>query len=188
MTDFTLHTAETAPAAAKPLLEKSVKDFGFVPNLHAAMADSPQLLQAYQQVHELFLASSFDAEEKTVVWQTINVEHNCHYCVPAHTGVAHSMKVDAALTDALRDNAPLGNARLEALRSFTLKVVRERGVVSDADVAEFLAAGFTKANVLDVVLGLSQKVMSNYVNHLAHTPVDKVFEKFAWEKKVAEPA
>jgi hypothetical protein len=55
---------------------------------------------AYQQLHELFVNSSFNEEELTVVWQSINVEHACHYCVPAHTGIAAMMKVDEAITEA----------------------------------------------------------------------------------------
>lgn len=60
-------------------------------------------LKVYTLLHQLFLETSFTVEENTVVWQTINVEHKCHYCVPAHTGFAHSMKVDPALTEALRN-------------------------------------------------------------------------------------
>lgn len=180
MTDFTLHTEDTAPEDSKTLLANSKAAFGFVPGLHAVMAEAPGLLEAYQRVHELFANSSFDADELTVVWQTINVENECHYCVPAHTGIAKSMNVDDAITDALRDNTSLPTAKLEALRSFTLQIVRQRGNVSDADVQRFLEAGFTKRNILEVILGYSQKIMSNYTNHLANTPVDKVFEKFDW--------
>lgn len=183
MTDFTLHTADTAPEASKPLLENSQKAFGMVPNLHAVMAESPQLLEAYQRVHELFQNSSFNAEELTVVWQTVNVENNCHYCVPAHTGIAKSMKVDDAIIDALRDETPLPDARLEALRTFTLKLVRQHGAMSDEDIQTFLDAGFTQRHVLDVILGYSQKVMSNFTNHVAHTEVDAPFQKFAWSPK-----
>lgn len=183
MTDFTLHTADTAPEASKPLLENSQKAFGMVPNLHAVMAESPQLLEAYQRVHELFQNSSFNAEELTVVWQTVNVENNCHYCVPAHTGIAKSMKVDDAIIDALRDETPLPDARLEALRTFTLKLVRQHGAMSDEDIQTFLDAGFTQRHVLDVILGYSQKVMSNFTNHVAHTEVDAPFQKFAWTPK-----
>lgn len=183
MTEFTLHDASTAPDASKPLLENSLKAFGMVPGLHAVMAESPELLEAYQRVHELFQNSSFDADELTVVWQTINVENNCHYCVPAHTGIAKSMKVDDAIIDALRDESALPNARLEALRTFTLQLVRQRGELDDADVQAFLDAGFTQRNVLEVVLGYSQKIMSNYTNHLAKTPVDSAFKKFAWTPK-----
>ncbi|WP_375550028.1 carboxymuconolactone decarboxylase family protein [Oceanicaulis alexandrii] len=183
MTEFTLHDASTAPDASKPLLDNSLKAFGMVPGLHAVMAESPELLEAYQRVHELFQNSSFDADELTVVWQTINVENNCHYCVPAHTGIAKSMKVDDAIIDALRDESALPNARLEALRTFTLQLVRQRGELDDADVQAFLDAGFTQRNVLEVVLGYSQKIMSNYTNHLAKTPVDSAFQKFAWTPK-----
>ena len=188
MTTFTLHTVDTAPEASKPLLEKSQAAYGMIPSLHAVMAEAPGLLEAYQRVHELFVASSLDNDEKTVVWQTINVENACHYCVPAHTGIAKAMGVDDAITEALRNQTPLPNARLEALRSFTLKLVRDRGNVDDASVQAFLDAGFTQANILDVILGYSQKIMSNYTNHLAQTPVDKLFQKFAWSPTGSETA
>ncbi|MDA8708113.1 carboxymuconolactone decarboxylase family protein [Hellea sp.] len=182
MTDFTLHTEETAPEGSKALLADSQAGFGMVPGLHAVMAESPGLLEGYKTVHKLFMETSFDNDEKTVIWQAINVENSCHYCVPAHTGIAKSMGVDDAITDALRDKTPLPNARLEALRDFTLSVARDRGDVDEAKVQAFLDAGFTKQNILEVILGYSQKVMSNYTNHLANTPVDKPFQKFAWNE------
>lgn len=182
MTDFTLHDKQSAPAESTALLDVSINAFGMVPNLHAVMAEAPGLLEGYQRLHQLFLDSSFDDEETTVVWQTINVEHECHYCVPAHTGIAKSMKVDDAITDALRDETPLPTAKLEALRDFTLSVVRDRGNVNDDTVQTFLNAGFTKRQVLEVILATAQKVMSNYTNHLANTPIDKPFQKFEWHK------
>jgi alkylhydroperoxidase family enzyme len=178
MSDFTLYTLETAPQAAKPLLEKSVKAFGMLPNLHAVMAQSPQLLDAYQQVHELFQQTSFNADELTVVWQSINIEHDCHYCVPAHTGIAHSMKVDQSIIDALRNKTELADEKLEVLRDTTLAMVRQRGVLSAEDVSKFYAAGYDKQQLLEIVLGLSQKIMSNFTNHLADTPVDAPFKQF----------
>ena len=93
MTEFILHTEDSAPEGSKELLAASKKANGMLPGLHAVMAEAPGLLAAYQQVHELFVNSSFDKDELTVVWQTINVEHACHYCVPAHTGMAKMMKV-----------------------------------------------------------------------------------------------
>jgi alkylhydroperoxidase family enzyme len=182
MSDFTLHDQASAPEQSKPLLEKSVKAFGMIPNLHAVMAEAPGVLEAYQQLHDLFLHSSFDADEKTVVWQTINVEHACHYCVPAHTAIAKSMKVSDAIVEALRNETALPSDKLEALRTFTLAMLRQRGVVSQAELQAFYDAGYSRRHVLDVVLGLSQKVMSNYINHLAETPVDEPFKAFAWSK------
>ncbi len=182
MTDFTIHTEDTAPDASKPLLANSKKAFGMIPNLHAVMAEAPGLLEGYTVLHELFANSSFDKDELTVVWQSINVEHACHYCVPAHTGIAKSMEVDDEITEALRNETPLPNARLEALRTLTLSVVRDRGNVDEGAVKAFLDTGFTKRQILEVVLGAAQKVMSNYTNHLAQTPVDAPFQKFEWQK------
>lgn len=180
MVDFTMHDESTAPEASKDLLARSKKQNGRIPGLHATMAEAPGLLEGYQVLHRLFMDSSFDKDELTVVWQTVNVEHECHYCVPAHTGIAKAMKVDDAITEALRDQTPLPNERLEALRTFALAMVRERGAVQHDTVQAFLDAGFTQRQVLEVVLGISQKVMSNYTNHLARTPVDAAVEKFAW--------
>ena len=182
MTTFTLHNETTAPAESKALLADSKKAFGRVPGLHAVMAEAPGLLEAYKKVHELFVNSSFDKDELTVIWQAVNVEHACHYCVPAHTGIAKNMGVSDAITDALRNETALPNARLEALRTFTLHVVRDRGNVDERAVQAFLDAGFSKRQILEVILGVSQKVMSNYTNHLAQTPVDTAFRKFEWQQ------
>ncbi|WP_062069809.1 carboxymuconolactone decarboxylase family protein [Demequina sediminicola] len=187
MTDFTLHDETTAPEQSVPFLADSKKSFGRIPGLHATMAEAPGLLEGYKKLHELLLNSSFDKDELTVVWQTINVEHKCHYCVPAHTGIAKKMKVDDAIIDALRDGTLLPTEHLEALRTFTLEMVRERGEVSDTTVQAFLDAGYTKQQVLEVVLAIAQKVMSNYTNHLAQTPIDEANQKYAWEGTIVSP-
>ena len=90
--NFPSHDLNTAPEDSKPLLEKSQKTFGRLPGLHKVLAESPQAYEAYQLLHKLFTETNFDADELTVVWQAINVEHSCHYCVPAHTGIAKMMK------------------------------------------------------------------------------------------------
>ncbi len=180
MTDFTIHTIETAPEESKALLEGSLKGFGMIPNLHGVLAESPQALETYKSVGDLFSKTSLSKVEQNVVWMTINVEHECHYCVPPHTMIAKSAGVDDATIEALRADQPLPDTKLEALRQFTLHLVRERGAVAPAEMDAFIAAGYTKQNILDVMVGLCHKVMSNYVNHLAQTPVDAPFEQFAW--------
>ncbi|MGC8537199.1 MAG: carboxymuconolactone decarboxylase family protein [Rhizomicrobium sp.] len=184
MAQFTLHTPETAPAEALPLLENSKRAFGMIPNLHAVMAESPEHLEGYQVLHTLFQKSSLTPAERNVVWLTINVEHACHYCVPAHTMIAKSQGLDSETIEALRNGQPLSDPHLETLRQFTLKLVRQRGHVSQGELDAFLAAGFTKRKVLDIILGLGQKVMSNYVNHLADTPVDAPFAAYGWQPGV----
>ncbi|MEH6464113.1 MAG: carboxymuconolactone decarboxylase family protein [Shewanella psychromarinicola] len=180
MNAFTIHTVDTAPEDSKAMLDDTKKQTGMIPNLFGVLAESPSTLKAYRQLHQAFLDTSFNPEELTVVWQTINVENECTYCVPAHTGIAHSMKVDPALTEALRNKAAMPNAKLQALQDATLSIVRNRGNISEAELAAFYAAGYAQQQVLEIILGLSQKVISNYTNHVAKTPVDEVFKKFAW--------
>ena len=173
MSTLNLLDETNAPEKSIPLIEKSKAAFGRLPGLHGVLAGSPAALEGYQTLHRLFAEeTAFDAEEKTVVWQTINVEHQCHYCVPAHTGIAKMMKVSDDISDALRDETPLPTPKLETLRSFTLAMVRDRGNVDDATLQAFYDAGFSQRHVLEVVLGLAQKVMSNYTNHIANTPID----------------
>lgn len=183
MTTLKLHNIETAPEASKPLLAKSQKAFGMIPDLHGVLAGAPETLEAYQILHELFVNSSFNEEELTVVWQSINVEHACHYCVPAHTGIAKMMKVDNKITEALRNETALENPKLEALRTMTLTIVRNRGNVTQEDLEIFYAAGYEQRQVLEIILGLSQKVISNYTNHIANTPVDAAFKSFVWKNE-----
>lgn len=178
MAEFTLYTQDNAPEDSKSLMADSVAAFGMVPNLHAVMAEAPTLLKGYQVLHDLFQKTSFNAEELTVVWQSINVEHECHYCVPAHSAIAASMRVDQGIVDALVNKTPLEDVKLEVLRETTLEMTRERGVLSQSQQDKFFAAGYTKQQLLEIVLGLAQKVMSNYTNHLADTPVDDAFKKF----------
>lgn len=175
---FQLHDQKTAPAQSQPLLAKSLGSFGMIPNLHAVMAESPAVLEAYQMLHAQFQASSFDPQELTVIWQTINIEHECHYCIPAHSAVASMMNVDAAINDALRNQTDLPSEKLQVLRETTLELVRKRGHLSQQMLTHFVEVGYAQQQLLEIVLGISQKVMSNYINHLADTPLDEAFAAF----------
>ena len=178
--NFTIHTQDSAPTASQPLLQNSIDAFGTIPNLHAVMAEAPSVLEAYQVLHKLFQQTHFDAEELTVIWQTVNVEHQCHYCVPAHTAIAQMMKVDEAVINALRNQSELPTRKLQTLHLTTLALVRKRGQLSAAELTTFYETGYKNNQLLEIILGISQKVMSNYVNQLAQTPVDKIFESYSW--------
>jgi alkylhydroperoxidase family enzyme len=178
MTKFPLHSYDSAPEQSKPLLEKSKAAFGSIPNLHAVMAEAPTALAAYQELHNLFLNTSLTDEEKTVIWQAINVEHECHYCIPAHSLIAQVMNVPSALNQALVKKTVLPNRRLEVLREITLEIVRNRGHIAASTLENFYDEGYTKQNLLEIIVGVAQKVMSNYTNHIADTPIDERFQAF----------
>ena len=181
MAEPTIHTQATAPEASRPLLDKSVEAFGRVPNLHGVMAASPALLDAYQHLHALAVdQTAFTPAERTVVWMTVNVANECHYCVPAHTAIAKGEKVDDEIISALRDETPLPSERLEALRRFTLALRDTHGRPSAGAIADFRAAGFDERAILDVIMVFAQKVMSNYTNAVFDTPLDEGFRNFDW--------
>ena len=179
MTDFTIHTQETAPTASKPSLDKSLKAIGFVPGLYGVLAEAPKALEAYQVLGTLFKDTSLTTTEQHVVWLTNNYENDCGYCVPAHTGLAKLDAVPDDVIEALRNGTPLADPKLEALRTFTVQVVQNRGWVADDGVQAFLDAGYTRQQILEVILSVAHKVISNYTNHVAKAPVDAVFKKFA---------
>lgn len=180
MIEFKTHDATTAPDGAKAILENAKASTGMVPNLYGVLAESPQILTAYLELTKLFSQSSLSTVERHVVWLAINVENRCHYCVPAHTFLALKDNVPQDVIDSLRADAPIADPRLEALRRFAKQVVLTRGFAAQNEIDAFLAAGYTNANVLDVVLGAAHKTISNYVNHLSETPVDAPFAKYAW--------
>ncbi len=181
MTSFTIHDADTAPEGSKPFIERAQKQFGMVPNLIGLLAEAPVAVETYQALAGLFTRTSFTPTERNVVWLTIIYDNECDYCMAAHTGIAKSEKVDDGIINALRAGEPLEDPRLQALREFTSFVVVRRGWVGDDEVEAFLAAGFTKQHVFEVLVGVAHKVLSNYANHIAETPVDPPFEKFAWK-------
>lgn len=169
---------EDASLAVKNEFNASKAAFGFVPGLHKGLANSLPAFTAYKQLHEHFQNTSFNPTELTVVWQTINFYHQCHYCLPAHTGIAHMMKVDPAVIDALHAGHALDDAKLRTLQETTHAMVDQRGRLSAEQEAAFRAAGYGDQQLVEIVLGVAQKTISNYVNHLADTPVDAPFEKF----------
>ena len=181
MMDFTIHTLESAPEAAKETLAIAKKRYTFVPNLMATMAEAPSLLRAYAAVGDEFEKTSLTPVEQQVVILTVSRRHECHYCMAAHSMAAQMAGLPESELEALRSGQPLGNPRFEALRSFTNAMVENRGWVSEEKIASFLKDGFTQAQVLEVILGIAFKTLSNYTNHVGHTPLDKPFASFAWK-------
>jgi uncharacterized peroxidase-related enzyme len=184
--EFKLHDLSTAPEQSRPLLEKAREKYGMIPNLLRVMAEAPALLKAYLDLGGTIGESSLSPIEQQVVFQTANFENDCHYCVPAHTALSRQAGVDEPTIEALRSGTQIPDAKLEALRRFAGALVRSRGQVDQGQMQRLLDAGYAQRQALEVVAAVAFKVMSNYTNALADTPVDKPFQKFAWTKP--EPA
>lgn len=183
MSQFNIHSIQSAPAGAQALLQGSLKKYGFIPNLHGGLAEAPVALEAYIELTALFDRSSLSPTERQVVLLAVSAENHCTYCVAAHSTIAkHMVKADPAVVDAIRNLQPLPDPKLDALANFTRNVVKNRGVVRGQAFDKFISAGYSRAQVLEVVLGVTFKTLSNYSNHLIDTPLDSAFQAEAWEE------
>ena len=175
---FPLHTETSAPEESKPLLRQAAANLGSIPNLERVMASSRPTLQAYVTLWELFDETSLSSIERQVVYQTANFANNCTYCVPWHTWLSELADMPQEVSDALRNGSELPDPKLEALRRFTKETIENRGHPPSEANDAFFAAGWTPANALEVVLGLSVKLLSNYTNGIAHTPLEDRMEPY----------
>lgn len=177
---FKLHENSTAPVGSGEILNSVEKAWGFVPNLHRVLAESPAALEAYGTLWGIVEKTNFTPVERNLVYLAIIYENECTYCMAGHTMLSKMAKVDDAAIAALRDGKPLADAKLDALRQFAGKLTRQRGVVSDADVSAFKAAGYDNRAVLDILVLAATKLISNYANHLAQTPNDDFMKDATW--------
>jgi AhpD family alkylhydroperoxidase len=180
--DFTIHTIETAPKDSKEALAHAKETFGFIPNLEGIFASSPSLLKGSMTLWDLFTTTSFSPIEQQVVYLAANYENECHYCMAAHSGLARMVGMTTEDIQTLRNGTLMQDPKLQALRHFTQRMVQARGWIEDREIEEFMAAGYTKQQVLEVILGIAIKVMHNYTNHIAKTPLDKEFKANIWSK------
>ena len=183
-----VQTKDTAPEASKPLLEQAEKAYGFIPNLLGVFAHSPAMVEAYGVLSGLFEKTDLTPTERQIVLMTNNRLNGCTYCMAAHTTISQMQQVPADVITALRDGTEIADPKLQALQVFTARINETRGYANQADVDAFLAAGYTEANILDVILGTGLKTLSNYTNHISETPVDAAFQPNAWEMPQAKIA
>ncbi|MFC3677159.1 carboxymuconolactone decarboxylase family protein [Ferrovibrio xuzhouensis] len=175
---------ETADPNAKAVLEKAKAQLGFIPNMYAGMANASGLLDTYLVGYARFRKDSgFTPAEQEVVFLTISRANGCDYCVAAHSLIADQMsKVPLPVTDAIRDGRPIPDPKLAALSTFTDTMLRTRGLPANADVEAFLAVGYSERQVLEIILAIAVKTLSNYANHLLHTPLDAMFASRVWQR------
>lgn len=185
MLDFAPHTLETAPEASKPIMQAAKSKMGFVPNLMATMAEAPVMIESYLTMMALFDKTDLSETERQIILMTNNRLNGCTYCMAAHTAVSKGAGVGADVIEALRAGSPIDDPKLEALRTFSVIIHETHGRPSAEQVEAFLAAGYTKRTILEVVVGTSLKVLSNYTTPITQPPLDKHFEALAWSPEMA---
>lgn len=180
MSRLTIHTPASAPAEARERLEAAQKSNGFLPNLLGVLANAPTALEMYQVVGAINARTGLTPAEREVVQITAATRNGCGFCIAGHTAVARKKALMSdELIEALRRTEALSDAKLNALALFTLAVMEQKGQVADAELADFLAAGYTQANALEVVLGVALATLCNYANNLARSPINPELQAFA---------
>lgn len=173
---------DTAQGQTKEVLDKALEQVGFIPNMYANMVHSPGVLNTYLEGYAAFRKDSgFTPVEQEVVFLVISRENGCEYCVSAHSFLADKASgVPTAVTDAIRAGHPIEDAKLQALAEFTRVMVAHRGLPDRAHTEPFLAAGYSERQILEIVLAIAVKTLSNYANHLFHTKLDDMFVPRCW--------
>jgi uncharacterized peroxidase-related enzyme len=156
----------TAPEPARAALLASKQKFGAIPKPLAHYALSPIFLRQALSGLDAFERSSFSKIEREVLAMTMGRVNGCSFCVALHRRVLASMKASPEIVSALVEGSPLGDARLEALRTFLLALLEARGAVAPEALAAFLNAGFSHAQALEAVLGVATYTLTTFANRL----------------------
>ncbi len=181
---FPVHTLETIPEDSREQAERSAERFGgTLPTLVAVMAESAGVMEAYETLHKLLMTKTgFTPAEVQLLALTISRRNGCDYCMAAHSWRAAQSKGMGPTIDAIRNDKPIPDAKMAALADFANLMLDKQGWLTQEDIKPFLAAGFQRRQVMEVVLAISWKTLSNFVNHMADTPVDDMFLDTKWEK------
>lgn len=180
MSRITIQTVDTVHADAKERLEVARKNNGFLPNLIGVLANAPTALETYQVVGAINARTGLSGAEREVIQITAATLNGCGFCVAGHTAIARKkLAMPEEAIQALRNTQALSDPKLNALALFTVAVMENKGEVSDTELSDFLAAGYTQANALEVVLGVSLATLCNYANNLAKTPINEELQAYA---------
>jgi AhpD family alkylhydroperoxidase len=176
MTEFPIHTVESAPPASQEPLGALTGALGFTPNLAAAMAGSPALIGGFMDLRARIDTERLDGVEREIVALATSRENGCDYCMAVHSTFALMQGAHAADVAGARDGDGPPDPKLAALYRFT------RGLLADAaDVGELTAAGYPPEAALTVSAQIGFTTLANLAHRLARVPVDDAFAAQAWQ-------
>lgn len=176
---FPDHTPETAPPASRRAMEATSEKLGYLPAPVRRLAASPQVLDGFLRMSALFETTSLEPLARETVILTVAARNDCRVCVAMHTRALAGLAADPGLTEALRAQRPLPDARLEAVRVFTGEVLDRSGDVGQGPLDAFLAHGYTPQQALEVVLGIGAYTLSTLANRLTGAPLDPQLQPYA---------
>jgi alkylhydroperoxidase family enzyme len=182
---FTKYTAENAPEESKVMLQNVQEKFKFLPNQDRILAVAPNIYKAYNDCFDQFLGkSSLGLIAGQVVLMTVSYYNNSPYCMAAHSWGMEMTGVPPVIIEALRDNTTIPDQKLEILRHFTFLLMENKGNVSELEIKDFIDAGYTNQNIIEIIGGIATKTIANYTNIIAENELDEVMQKYEWSKPI----
>ena len=181
MTDFPVHTIQSAPEASKPAMKQLRAAFGMIPNVVGAMATSPVLINSLVGLFGNVHGGSFTEAQIQTVLLTDAVTNACAWAVAFHTTLALKEGLDPADVEAIRRGGQPSKPRLAALSVLARTMIEKRGRLDDTDVDRFIAAGFGKDHVLEVIAIVAASTITNYAGSITKTPLEAPFRSQAWK-------
>lgn len=182
MNDFSYHTAKTSSDGTAHILSNIEGDIGFIPNIFAIVAESEQALSGLVSLNSAFRNSSFSPEEQQIILLATSTTNECVYCVAGHTAFSEDLNIPNEITNAMRDQMPTGIHNYDVLTRTVKQLIYFRGQVSEETIHAFLAAGFSKAQFIELVTGICIKTFTNYVSNALNVKLDDAFKPFAWQR------
>jgi AhpD family alkylhydroperoxidase len=170
-------TISTAPDSSKPSLAEIKKSNGSIPNLLATLANSPVALEGYRTLEAIWENGSFAPRERQLILLAASAENRCSYCTAAHSTVLKTvLRTPEELVFAIKHNIPVPDAKFNAVVTLVKELVRGRGYARQETIQNFIAAGYRKEQVMELLVGIALKTISNYLDHISPIPVDQAFE------------
>ncbi len=170
MTQFTVPTRSEVSENNQAIFDNLQKGLGFVPNLYATFAYSDTALGDYLTLQNR--KSSLKAKEREVINLVVSQVNDCRYCQSAHTALGKMNGfTDDQILEIRSGNASF-DAQLDTLAKFTQDVTINRGKPAAASVDALFAAGYTKANLVDILIVVGDKIISNFLHGVTQSPID----------------
>ena len=180
MERFPVHTVDSAPEGSRSTLRDVQARFGAIPNLAGAMATSPVLVQSFLGIFDKVHGGSFSEPEIQTVLLTDAVTNGCAWAAAFHTALGLQAGIDPADVEAMRSGRSPSDEKLGALSTLARTLIEKRGRLGDQDVQRFLAAGFGKDLLLEVITIVAASTITNYTGSVANPPLEEHLQQYAW--------
>jgi alkylhydroperoxidase family enzyme len=181
MATFPIHNIESAPEGSKAAVQQLQSAFGMIPNLIGAIATSPVLINSLVGLFGKVHGGSFTEAQVQTVLLTDAVTNGSTWAVAFHTTLALKEGIDLADVQAIRAGRLPKDSKLAALSGLAKTMIEKRGRLDDADINRFLAAGFGKDHLLEVIAAVAASTITNYAGSITKPRLEAPFEPHAWQ-------